>query len=186
MDGTLTIAVHDFEQIRKALNLPPDTPILEAISHCPKHEQIELNNRLDELEIDYARMARQQPGAETLLSALSNAGHSLGILTRNSVKLAEITLEACGLDIFFQPQDIIGRGCCTPKPSPAGVHYLLDAWNANKKDAVMIGDYRFDLEAGYAAGITTVHFDVAGEIGWPDITDHRFQNFDEIIAATGL
>ncbi len=32
MDGTLTIANHDFEAIRAELDLPPDRPILEALA----------------------------------------------------------------------------------------------------------------------------------------------------------
>jgi len=35
MDGTLTLAVHDFDAIRNTLGLPLGKPILEAIEDLP-------------------------------------------------------------------------------------------------------------------------------------------------------
>ena len=186
MDGTLTVAVHDFEHIRKALDLPSDQPILEAISRRPEEEQRELNRQLDELELVYAREARQQPEAENLLSALCNAGCSLGILTRNSTELALVTLETCGLLRFFHEDAILGRDRCDPKPSPDGIFHLLQLWGTGTEQAVMVGDFRFDLEAGRAAGITTIHLNTDGQTGWPDLTDHGVSTLLTIKELAGI
>ena len=37
LDGTLTIAVHDFDAIRDELGLPAGEPILEAMSKLPRN-----------------------------------------------------------------------------------------------------------------------------------------------------
>ena len=94
----------------------------------------------------------------------------LGIVTRNGKEIARATLTACGLDSFFTDEAIISRDCCTAKPDPAGVHLLLSRWSAEVDDAVMVGDYLFDLQAGYSAGVATVHMDVDSRFEWPQFT----------------
>ena len=70
MDGTLTVAMHDFDAIRDVLGLPPGQPILEAIAERPADEAAALHRELDDLEIKLAAKARMQPGADTLLDLL--------------------------------------------------------------------------------------------------------------------
>ncbi len=183
MDGTLTVAVHDFARMRLELGLPAEKPILESIQDKPASQQRNLLRHLYELEVDYANQAQMQPKADELLAYLVEMNYSLGILTRNSAKLAEITLNACGLSSYFETKNIIGRENAKPKPDPEGIKILLQRWAADKAETVMIGDFFFDLSAGRAAGITTVHFDVSGEHRWPELMDLGVQRLDEIIDA---
>jgi len=188
MDGTLTHAIHDFEAIREELGLPRGRPILESLAALPPEEESRLHKQLDELEYRIAEEATAQPGAEALLTSLQEAGATLGILTRNGKGIAYATLDACGLRRFFKDDDVISRNCCTPKPDGAGVSLLLDRWQASTDQAVMVGDYLFDLEAGRNAGVTTVHLDVNGEFAWPDMTDVGVKNLNQLIemkAGTG-
>lgn len=185
MDGTLTVAVHDFESMRKALGLPAGKAILESIDTYPEDQRLKLMEKLDTLEIGYAQSAVQQDGAEALLSYLSLSGHSLGILTRNSVELAYITLDACGLLKYFDNDAILGRDSAHPKPHPDGIYQLLNYWQADKTDAVMIGDFKFDLLAGRAAGVTTVHISPDSQFLWPDDTDLACNHLDQIRLAVG-
>ena len=46
----------------------------------------------------------------------------------------------------------------------------------------MVGDYRFDLEAGRNAGVATVHLDVDGGETWPDVTDVRVDSLEGLAA----
>jgi phosphoglycolate phosphatase-like HAD superfamily hydrolase len=46
-----------------------------------------------------------------------------------------------------------------PSPHPGGLLKLAQAWNVPASEMVMVGDYRFDLDCGRAAGAT----DGAGE-----------------------
>ena len=48
LDGTLTVAVHDFDAIRAELGLPVGRPILEELATLPLAEAAELRERLDE------------------------------------------------------------------------------------------------------------------------------------------
>jgi len=180
MDGTLTNAMHDFDAMRAELGLPAGVPILEALAAMDPAEAAIKHRELDEMEIRMAADATPQPGSTELLEHLRAAGASLGIVTRNGRKIADVTLRACGLYGFFDEQTIVSRDCCTAKPDPAGVNLLLERWNGHAHDAVMVGDYLFDLQAGHNAGASTVHMDVSGEFAWPDITDVKVRSLHEL------
>lgn len=182
MDGTLTHAVHDFDAIKATLGLPSELAILEALDELPPAEASAKREHLDALEMEIAELAVAQPGAEALLSKLLERGDSIGILTRNGKAIAHATLDACGLAHCFTETAVVSRDCCMPKPHPAGVNLLLQRWQADPRTAVMVGDFRFDMEAGRAAGVTTVHLDVTGEFAFPWCTDVNVRSLDELAA----
>ncbi len=180
MDGTLTNAVHDFDVIRLELGLPAGQPILEAIAELPADESVKLQAQLNTIEMEIAHMATPQPGAHDLLKSVKRNGYQLGILTRNGEAIARVTLAACGLLEYFDDEAIVGRESCAPKPDPSGVTYLLQHWGAGAGQAVMVGDYLFDLQAGKQAGASTVHFDVDGFFPWPEWTDLGVKSLFEL------
>ena len=180
MDGTLTQPVHDFDWIRAELGIEMGNPILEAIGRMPAAAAEEAKVKLDELEMELAWKAVAQPGAEAFLQALRDKGLALGILTRNGEHIAQATLEACGLLGFFEQEVVIGRETCAPKPEPDGVEYLVNYWGADRSNTVIVGDYRYDIEAGRACGIQTVHFDTAGQFQWPEFMDYGVMSFSEL------
>lgn len=182
MDGTLTHAVHDFEAIKKTLGLPADLAILEALAQLPPAQAADKRRQLDALELDIASLAVAQPGAEHLLATLRDRGARVGILTRNGKAIAHATLAACGLADYFEDAAIISRDCCEPKPHPAGIRRLLHYWRGDRQSTVMVGDFRFDLEAGRAAGVTTVHLDVDGEFDFPWCTDIPVTSLEQLAA----
>lgn len=180
MDGTLTIPVHDFDDIRRQLGIEPGTPILEAIEKMPVDQARETHRKLHEIEMEIAALATPQPGAVELLMQLTETGKHLGILTRNDEDIAEATLEASGLNGFFNSACIVGRETCAPKPLPDGVLHLLKKWSAPATHTVMVGDFLYDIEAGKRAGVRTVHFDSSGTFSWPQFTDHKVTSLSEI------
>ncbi len=180
MDGTLTIAIHDFDAIRETLGIVSGTPILEAIDKMPDQEAKQMMQKLFDIEMEIAKKAVQQPGAHQLLEQLTSLGCTLGILTRNDCDIATETLKAAGLLSFFKQDAILGRESCAPKPDPAGIYHHLYTWQAAPSGTVMVGDYKFDLESGYRAGVHTVHLDVDnGEI-WPEMTTVRVSSLTEL------
>ncbi len=180
MDGTLTLGVHDFDAIRKELGIIAGTPILEAIDDMPTDQASATMQHLNDIEMKIAADSTPQPGAEELLSLLEKKNYSLGILTRNGYDIAVETLKAAGLYRYFNDDTILGRESCTPKPDPAGIQLHLSKWNAAPSHTVMVGDYRFDLESGFKAGVSTVHLDVDGGEQWPELTTIRVSNLKEL------
>jgi HAD superfamily hydrolase (TIGR01509 family) len=181
MDGTLTVAVHDFDAIRAELGLPAGKPILEELATLPAAKANALFARLDALELALARRACAAEGAVELLARLRERGARLGILTRNSFANARETLDACGLAEFFAPACIVGREAAAPKPDPGGIHHLLGDWNAIPGDSVMVGDYRYDLLAGRAAGTATVYVDASGAFPFAEHADLSVRSLVELL-----
>lgn len=181
LDGTLTVAVHDFDAIRRALGIAHGEPILEALESMPPDRAQPLYERLDELELSFAKLARAQAGAAALLEALLGRGARLGIVTRNSETIAHETLRRCGLDRYFSAADIVGRESARAKPSPAGIELLLGNWSATGGRAVMVGDYLYDIEAGARAGCITVYYDPDAHGYWDEHADLRVRSHAELL-----
>lgn len=182
LDGTLTRSAHDFEHMRRELGLAPEAPILEALNAMPEEQSEPLWKVLNELEFYYADKSCVMHGATELLEKLHADDRQLAILTRNTMPVVRQTLRACSLDHFFSSECIFDRDTCTPKPSPHGILGLLELWQAEDTDTVMVGDYLYDLKAGKGAGVATIHVASRGEAEWPEYTDVRVDNLHEISA----
>ncbi len=170
MDGTLTIAVHDFPAIKRALDIPPDDDILHHLAVLPADEAASKRAWLLEHERELAYAATAAAGARELLHALRERGCRLGVLTRNAHELALVTLQAVGMGDYFASDDILGRDEAPPKPDPGGLLHLADRWSVAPSELVMVGDYRFDLECAKAAGARSVLVNLPENL-WPELTD---------------
>ena len=170
MDGTLTVAVHDFAAIRVALNIPAEDDILTHLAALPADEAAAKHAWLLEHERDLAVASKPADGAVELVRELAGLGYRLGILTRNARELAHVSLQALGLADCFPVEHILGRDEAPPKPHPGGLLKLADAWDVAPARMVMVGDYRFDLDCGRAAGTRTVLVNLPDN-PWPELTD---------------
>lgn len=170
MDGTLTVAVHDFAAIRETLGIPPEHDILTHLAALPAEEAAAKHAWLLEHERDLAIASRPAEGAVELVRELAERGCQLGILTRNARELAHVTLEAIGLADCFAVEHILGRDEAAPKPSPDGLLKIAQAWDVSPASLVMVGDYRFDLDCGRAAGARTVLVNLPDN-PWPELAD---------------
>lgn len=171
LDGTLTIPVHDFIFIRSELEIPADADILGHIKSLPVAESCKQQCRLQKIELELAHRALPASGALDVVAKLKRSGAQVGILTRNYKDIALLTLETIGMGHYFASKNVLGRCEATPKPDPAGIHHLLTCWGAEPAEAVMVGDYLFDMQAGRAAGTTTVHIGRPDGKSWPEFTD---------------
>ena len=176
MDGTITIAQHDFDAIREELGLPEGLPILESLDKLPLAEANALHNQLNEIELEIAHQSKPAEGAADLLEALLQKGFKVGLLTRNNAINIEVTLKAAGLFDFFESENLLSRDCINPKPAPDGINKLLSSWQASSQDAVMVGDHLHDLLAGRNAQTFTVYVDQQGEFPFKDHADICIQS----------
>lgn len=171
MDGTLTRAVHDFEAIKRALDIPLAEDILGYLASLPEAVAAAKHAWLLEHERELALASQPAPGAIELVRELHERGCRLGILTRNAHELALLTLRAIGLDDCFAVADVIGRDEAPPKPDPGGLLHFARTWQVAPSELVLVGDYRFDLECARAAGARSVLVNLA-ENPWPELADH--------------
>lgn len=180
MDGTLTIAQHDFDAIREQLGLPEGLPILESLKKLASSEAKVLHRKLNEIELEIAHQSKPAEGAADLLESLLLQGSKIGLLTRNNAVNIDVTLKAAGLYDFFESGDLLSRDCISPKPAPDGINKLLSNWQASSQDAVMVGDHLHDLLAGRNAKTLTVYVDQLGEFPFKDHADICIQSLSSL------
>lgn len=180
MDGTLTVAVHDFEAIKRALDIPLDDDILGHLAALPAVEAAAKHAWLLEHERELAAASQPAPGALELVRELRARDCRLGILTRNAHPLALLTLQAIGLDDCFAVADVLGRDEAIPKPDPAGLLQLAERWQVSPQQLVMVGDYRYDLECARAAGAHGVLVNLP-ENPWPTLSSGYAEDCAELL-----
>jgi HAD superfamily hydrolase (TIGR01509 family) len=152
LDGTLLEQGLDFEAIRAEIGLPPVVPILETMYALPADARRRAFAILDRRESEAAAASRVMPGARELLDQLRRRRIRIGILTRNSRVSVDTACRRHGLAF----DAVVTREDLRPKPAPDGLHHLMDLFGATADETVMIGDYRYDIEAGRAAGVRTL------------------------------
>ena len=65
-------------------------------------------------------------------------------------------------------------------PRQKRISYLLSKWNKKLNNAVIIGDYRLDLEAGRNAGISTILIGQATDEDTEKLADYQFSNLSKL------
>ncbi|MCM2972910.1 HAD family hydrolase [Larsenimonas suaedae] len=185
MDGTLTVGVHDFQYIRRALDIPPDRDILEYLEALPDSRREASHAWLMAHERQLALGATAARGAKALIRALRVRGDHLGILTRNARELAHTTLQAIELSDVFAIENVLGRECAPPKPHPGGLEHFFIRWDIEPARVIMVGDSPLDMQCGRAAGAGTLLINTP-ENPCPEAVDHHLDDCEALLTALQL
>ena len=185
MDGTLTIAVHDFLYIRRMLEIPTQADILGHLATLPSTEAQQKHAWLLAHERQLALNSQPAPGAIELVQHLHQQGRQLAILTRNAKELALLTLKAIDLLDCFSDSLILGREQAIPKPHPDGLLKIAQYWQVAPQKMVMVGDFYMDLKTAHAAGTYAVQVNTAENL-WPELTDFHAIDCRQLLRATAL
>lgn len=174
LDETLVINEKPFEEVRikiaKAYNMNPDDlrPLYEKL--------LELNNpaalqMLEEEEIRRAEESRPMPDLMSLIEFLRTRYIKLAILTRNCRKAVEKSLRHYYgyFDIILTRDDGFEL-----KPSPLPIYTILNTFSITPSEAIIVGDYDYDIDAGRIAGIKTIRMG-------PGYGDYNVLNIQELI-----
>ena len=176
MDGTLTIPKHNFAEIRARLALPAGGDILKEIDKFPPDKRQAALDELHRWEEEIAHRGEVAPDAHALLQALFERGAQLAVLTRNTKKLAHITLKKARIHDYFPAERVLGRSCAKPKPEPDGILKILKSWDVAPAQCMMVGDYIHDIEAGRRAGCTTTFIQRGYTLPDPALADYHCQD----------
>jgi HAD superfamily hydrolase (TIGR01509 family) len=152
LDGTLADSQLDFDAMRREMELPPQLPILEALASLPPAHAARCRAILLKHELAGAERATLLPGVADLLQALDARAIRRAIATRNSRQITAATLTKLGITAEI----VLTRDDGPVKPDPWPVLQACDTWGISAEEAVVIGDFRFDVESGRAAGSRTV------------------------------
>jgi len=92
------------------------------------------------------------PGTTEALSALSQAGMKLAILTNKPVRFSQAIVDGLGIAPFFQ-RVYGGNSFEQKKPHPMGIEALMAECSARRPDTVMIGDSSVDIQTARNASV---------------------------------
>ncbi len=176
-DGTLTRPYLDFDAIREEIGAVAG-PILEAMELMDADRRHRAEQILLRHEWDAARNAELQPGAAETIAALRSRGLPVAILTRNARDTVKLVLDSHHLVIDAMRTREDGA----IKPSPDGILSICAELGTDPRNGWMIGDYRFDILTGKAAGTQTVL--MIGDGGEPDYAheaDYVIRRLEELL-----
>ena len=184
-DGTLTLpGALDFQAIKQELGCPADQAILEYLETRTPARRSKLMKILEDIEDQAAEVSRPNRGAEKCLSVLKRKGVILGILTRNGLSSVKKALKKFDSVTIRDFTAVITRDESLPKPHPDGVHEAAKQMGLSTGEILLVGDFRFDIMAGSAAGVRTVLLTDGGRSvmlpGDPE-PDYVVSNLEEIL-----
>ena len=152
LDGTLTEPLLDFEAIRRELGIPSRQPILEALESFAPTARARAEVVLRRHEMDAIAAATLAEGCRELLALLDAHDVPTAILTRNIRAAVDDFTSRFGLRFAA----VFTREDGPPKPAPDGALVLCRRLGLAASDVWAVGDYKYDVIAGRAAGCRTV------------------------------
>lgn len=135
---------------------PTETDILQAMIPPEQLEQA-----LDHFFRVYAeghRHVHNPAEIALMLDRLREADFVMGIVTGKGRRSADISLQAWGLDRYFDVV-ITGDDVSRPKPDPEGILSAMKQLGARAEQTLYVGDSDADVLAGRAASLVTVGVD---------------------------
>ena len=100
-------------------------------------------------------MARPFDGVRQVIAELRSRGYAIGVVTSKSRELACRGLSLCSLDGLID-QSVFLEDTQRHKPEPDPISRGLEKLNALPSQSAYVGDSRFDIMAGRAAGVRTI------------------------------
>jgi HAD superfamily hydrolase (TIGR01509 family) len=153
LDGTITEPFFDFDAIRIEMDLAPDAgPILEQMAKMTPQKRAEVEKILHYHEQKAVAESKLNPGAKETLDELRKRKIKIGVLTRN--KRANALAVAAKHGLTFDA--VVDREDGPVKPDAFGVLHLCKQFKIKPQEAIVVGDYLFDLLCAKAAGAMAV------------------------------
>jgi HAD superfamily hydrolase (TIGR01549 family) len=176
MDGTLTVPLIDFKKMRKDLNISEEGDLAEIINSWPEPRRNQAWKIIEKHEIHAIENNCLQTGVENALKRFEQANIRLAIITRNTARSTEAVLAK--LPVKFDP--VLTREFPHIKPAPEPVLHILDAWQIDADECIMIGDYIHDIESANAAGAFSCYFKNPNMKQWDEHADFTVSSYEEL------
>ena len=151
MDGTITKPSVDFAAIEREIGAKVGF-IIDYAERSSPEERTRALSILERYEAQAAVESELNEGVLEMLEFLSQKKLKKAILTRNSRKSVETVLRKHNLHFEY----IVSREDAKPKPAPDPIFLLSKQMDIHTDHLLMVGDYKYDIRCGKAAGTRTV------------------------------
>ena len=174
LDGTLVSSSLDFEAMRYDLGCPPTEDILAFLAQLPAEQKPKAAEIVREHEMRDAESSFWLPAAKEFVEACNARSIPMAIVTRNSAIPTQVKLARNGIPI----QPVFTREMTPPKPDPAAILTIAEQWRLPTSAVMMVGDYKYDLQAGRNANAATCLVNFAELPAYAsELADYTFANF---------
>ncbi|MBN1764178.1 MAG: HAD family hydrolase [Sedimentisphaerales bacterium] len=147
MDGTLTKPYLDFDLIRSEIGNVTG-PILEAMEKMPPENRKKAQDILHRHEKEAAENSYLNPGVAEVCDWLRHRDIKIGLITRNQLDSVNHFCRRHHLSF----DSIVTREDGPVKPDPFGVLHSCEHLTIQPREAIVVGDYLFDLISAKRAG----------------------------------
>ncbi|MFQ5912947.1 MAG: HAD family hydrolase [Nitrospinota bacterium] len=151
-DGTITKPFFNWPEMKREMGFIEDVSILDYLAKTPEPDRSRVESILLRHEAAAAEAAELTEGVQPILDFLASRSVPVGIVTNNARVNVEVVLNRFGL----QGGPIVSRDIGAWKPDPRPVVECCRALGLEASEAVLIGDGRYDMMAGRAAGTLNV------------------------------
>ena len=179
LDGTLVTSSLDFNQIRLELNCPPNVDVLNFVAALPSQDRSEAEAIIHRHEVEDAELSEWLPGAKMFVERCLDYEIPMAILTRNSEFCSQKKIAKNSIPISL----LYTRENSKPKPDPTALHEIFKTFELSSEEMMMVGDYKYDLEAGRNAKMSTCLVNCEGEPDYLHLADYRYSNFIRLHSA---
>ncbi|HLY08198.1 MAG TPA: HAD family hydrolase [Planctomycetota bacterium] len=150
LDGTLTRPYLNFRAIQAAIGVAE--PLLESMLALPPGPARDRAfGILEGFEAEAAEASELNVGARDVLAQLRERAIPTAVLTRNSRRSTERVLRKHGLQV----EVCLTRDDAPAKPRPEPLWMICERFGVLPAQALMVGDFKFDILAGRNAGTRT-------------------------------
>jgi len=175
-DGVLVHSPLDLAAIKYELFGDANVYIIEGLEAMEAGEREIKTAILNQRELEAARDAYLDPGVPDLFKWMENRDLARGVITRNTREVVEFISKKHDIDFGV----VIAREDAPPKPDPASVLAACEIIGVKPEECVMVGDFKFDIEAGNSAGCRTVFLETEQFAHLEPGEDAKINNLKEL------
>ena len=130
-----------------------DLTIGKLLKDVPDSKKKEIFEHYQKKRKEFQHLTKLYPSVTPVLKALKGK-YRLGVITSTFRPVALRLLKDFGISEYFDV--VVGGEEAKPKPAPNPILKACDKLGVMPAEAVFIGDTTMDIEAGKAAGCTTI------------------------------
>lgn len=130
---------------------PPEEGALLAIVEPEQLDDV-MDDYLAFYRSHHNRLARLYPGIEDVLHYIHKRGRMLAVFTGKGIRTTTITLQEFHIDHFFD-YIVTGNDVVNHKPSSEGLRKIIDHFELQPEEVLMVGDAVSDVKAAHEAGV---------------------------------
>jgi HAD superfamily hydrolase (TIGR01549 family) len=152
-DGTLHTLSVDWQKVREVAGIASTNESLgSAIERLKKENDTQKLQQITDLEKQSLEKEKLDPDIKRTLQKLQ-AKFSIAVLSRNSSEAIKTFFKVSGIENLY----VVGReDIDNLKPDPSGAYKILQYFNTETHEAILVGDTYHDVEVAKRSGLRSI------------------------------